>query len=59
MRILMRRIQFGKVSNDLASLIQVPVRIAPSGFQKLLDIDRSSQTGHPFIIGYLKEELVH
>jgi hypothetical protein len=59
MRILMRLIQFRKVLNDPASLTQVPVRIAPSGFQRLLDIDRSSQTLRPFVRGYLKGELVH
>jgi hypothetical protein len=38
MRILMCLIQFGKVSNDLASLTQIPVRIVPSGFEGFLTL---------------------
>jgi hypothetical protein len=59
MRILMHLIQFGRVSNDPASLTQVPAGIVPSGLRRLLDIDRSSQTLRLFVIGYLREELVH
>jgi hypothetical protein len=58
MRILMRLIQFGRVLNDPALLTRVPVRIVPSGFRRLLDIDRSSQTLCPFIISCLTEALV-
>jgi hypothetical protein len=58
MRILMHLIQFGRVLNDPASLTQVPVRIVPSEFRRFLDIDHSSQTLCPFIIGYLMEALV-
>jgi hypothetical protein len=58
MRILMRLIQFGRVLNDPASLARVPVKIVPSGFRRLLDIDRSSQTLCPLVIGYSMEVLV-
>jgi hypothetical protein len=55
MHILMCLIQFGKALNDPASLTWVPVRIVPSGFRRLLDIDHSSQTLCPFIRGYSME----
>jgi hypothetical protein len=55
MRILMRLTQFGRVLNDPALLIWVPVRIALSGFRRLLDIDRSSQTLCPFVRDCSKE----
>jgi hypothetical protein len=58
MRILMHVIQFRRVLNDPASLTRVPVRIVPSGFRRLLDIDRFSQTLCPFVIGCLTEALV-
>jgi hypothetical protein len=59
MRILMCLTLFGRVWSDLASLRQVPARIVPLEFQRLLGINCSSQTSCPFIISYLMEVLVH
>jgi hypothetical protein len=59
MHILMHPIQFGKVWNDPASSIQVPVRIVLLEFQRLLGIWGSIQTLYPFIIDCLTEAPVH